>query len=349
MSQEASTEENNENPDLPNLGNEGAGNNTTTEVSPLTEEAVLSFLKDKGRDVTSLDELLKTPEPVIETREVNPWEELADDEDKAYFKFKQETGRGREEFKTLNQDLNAISPIEFARERVRQETGSQFTDEQIDEYLENQLGIESLEDLSSSDSIKLAGYGKTIKDARISEQEKFKQPVKKVEPTTPTNQDEFVKLHNGAVIKKSDYEVMVSNHQTHIKNATDAVNSVTAASFKTVIDDNGVEKELNFAYEYSDEDRGSAISIVSDIDKFIQENYHTEKGFNHKSFGEDVFWLRPENREKAISSIIQKARAEAIEETLKVRGNVNFTNQEGLTTPSKYGVTLMSLSDLKQK
>ncbi|WP_430611490.1 hypothetical protein [Flavobacterium sp. JP2137] len=348
MSQEANTEHTNENPDLPNLGNEGGDNNTTTEVTPLTEEAVLSFLKDKGREVASLDELLKTPEPVIETREVNPWEELADDEDKEYFKFKKETGRGREDFKSLKQDLNAISPIEFARERVRQENGSQFTDEQIDQYLENQLGIESLEDLSSSDSIKLAGYGKTIKDARISEQEKFKQPVKKVEPTTPTNQDDFVKLDNGAVIKKAEYEVMVSKHQAHIKNATDAVNSVTAASFKTVIDDNGVEKELNFAYEYSDEDRGSAISIVSDMDKFIQDNYHTEKGFNHKSFGEDVFWLRPENREKAISSIIQKARAEAIEETLKNRGNVNFKNHEALANPEKYGIKMMTLDELKK-
>lgn len=306
----------------------------------LTDDAIKEYFKSKGREVEDLETLFKAPE----VKEVNPYAELLDDEDKAYFEFKKTTGRGRKEYESLNKDYDKVNPIELARERVLKEAGISLTTEQIDEYLADTLGIEDFQELSAKDRIELAKYAKPVRDEYKSEQEKYRKPVEK-KPDGP--QTEFVKLTNGAVMPKSEYEKQAQVQQQHIEKAKEAVNSVTASEFKIAVDENGSKKELEYKYEFSDEDRQSLVSDVSNLEAVMQKEYHTKDGFNHKQFGEDRFWMKKSNREKAISAIAQAARAEAIEEVLKTRGNVNFdTRSTGLPSGGKEGVKYVPVKDL---
>lgn len=289
----------------------------------------------------------KVVEKIIEKVEVNPYEGLMDDEDKAYFNFKKETGRSRKDFEALNSNLDEIPKIDLARERVRKESGINLTNEQIDEYITDELGID-LEDMSASNQIKLAAYTKSILEERKAEQEKYRTPIENKQQPESKNenaqQNEYVTLENGALMLKSQYDNLVNTRQQAILQAKEAVNSVTNSDFKITIDDKGTPKEMNFAYEYSEEDKQSMVSIVSDIDGVVASRYGSEKGFDHKRFAEDMQWSDPKFREKAIASLLHKAIASNTEQVLKERGNVNFTN-DPLQKQTKEGVKVVSVAD----
>ena len=311
------------------------------DIEELNDEIAFSHLKkSKGLEVESFDDLLKP-------KEVNPYEDVLDDDDKAYLNFKKETGRSRKDFEALNANLDEVPKIDLARERVRRESGINLTNEQIDEYLTDELGID-LEDMRASDQIKLASYTKSILEERKAEQEKYRTPIEnKQQPEAKkenTQQNEYVTLENGAVMLKSQYDNLVNTRQQAILQAKEAVNSVTNSDFKITIDDKGTPKEMNFAYEYSEEDKQSMVSIVSDIDGVVASRYGSEKGFDHKRFAEDMQWSDPKFREKAIASLLHKAIASNTEEVLKERGNVNFTN-DSLQKQAKEGVKFVSVTD----
>jgi hypothetical protein len=298
---------------------------TTTEpIVPqkeFTEEDFLNYAKSKGKEVKSFDELFIEKEAVIQEKIVNPWEDVLDEEDKQYLTYKKETGRTRKDFDSLSTDYDSISSLELARERVRMESGQKLTNDQADAFLERKLGIDlsSADDLDAYDAIELSTFSKSIREQKKIEQQKYRQPI------APKEAGEMVTLDNGATMRKADYDTMIMNHQKHLEQAKAAVNSVTGAAFKVGIDDNGTTRELNYGYEYSQEDKHGMLSIVSDINGEMERTYHTDKGFKHEQFSEDAWWMKPTNREKAIVSIVNKARAEAIEELMKNENNVNFS------------------------
>jgi hypothetical protein len=311
------------------------------EYEELNEEVAFKFLKEtKGIEVDSLDDFLKP-------KEVNPYEDVLDEDDRAYLNFKKETGRSRKEFEALNSNLDEIPKIELARERVRKETGLKLTDEQVDEYISEELGID-LEEPTARDQIKLANYTKDILNEKKSEQEKYRKPIENIQEPKKENsnstKEEFVTLENGAVMPKSKYDDIIKNREQEILKAKESVNRVTNSVFKITVDDKGIEKELNYEYSYSEEDKHSMVSIVSDVDGVIKRRYESENGFDYKSFSEDLQWSDPKFREKAIGSLLHKAIAETTENLLKERGNVNFT-QEPLQKQNLEGVKIVSMRD----
>lgn len=313
---------------------------------PTEEEIALRILRSKGHEINSFDDLRKELEVKIVEKEVNPYADVLDDDTKRYLDFRRETGRDRKDFEALQQDLDKVDPIVWAREKVKRESGQDLPNNIIDEFLEEELGI-TLEDLDARGQIKLAQYGRDIKEAKKAEQEKYRKPVEDKSPAQASQQQEpeILQLDNGSFMKKADYEAMVNTRQKFIEEATEAGNRVVASTFKVNFDDNGTQKELNYSYEFTEDDRRSAVSGATNVNA-VMDSYRTEKGFNHEQFQEDMFWLNKQNREKAMASIVNKARAEAMEEVLKQRGNVNFDSTLPLQTTKKDGVTYMSPGQL---
>lgn len=289
-------------------------------VQPTNAEIAASYLKEQGFEFETFEDLKKVPERV----EVNPYESLLDEDDKAYFNYKKETGRGRKDYEKLNANIDEIPKIQLAREKVRKESGeSGLTDAQLDEYLIDELGID-LDDMSAADQIKLARFTKSEIDERKLEQAKFRQPIQNKQEGVNKGGEEMLKLDNGSTISRTDYDNLVNNRQKAIDSAKEAVNSVTASSFEVTFDDNGTERKEAYGYDFDDKDKHSMLSIVSDVNAYVDSSYRTDKGFNDKQFAEDMFFANPKNREKAIASIVHKAVAKNTEAILKMRGNVNY-------------------------
>lgn len=304
-----------------NLDGGQNGTQNDTPALELNDELVLNYFKSQGKEVNSIEELF-TPKQIEVVKEVNPYEDFLDDEDKQYLSYKKETGRSRKDFEALNKNFDEVNPLDLARERARLETGENLSNEKCDAYLERKLGIDlsDLESMDEFDELNLKAYTKDFREQKKQEQQKYKQPIQK-------SNDDFIELDNGVMIKKEVYESRKQNHQQFLEEAKASLNGVKESVFTLKIDENGSQREMSFNYEFNDEEKHRMFSDISDIDGIIEKNYRTEKGFNYQQFAEDLFWLNPANRNKAITSILEKANADIVLAFTKRENNVNFNRQ----------------------
>lgn len=338
-------------------GTENNQENQINNDAPVAfDDQLKNWAKENGREVDDVKDLLKPLEVEKEViKEVNPWADVVDAEDEAYFKFKKETKLGRKEFESLSVNVDELDPLEVAREQARRDIGvSTLNPELADQFIADKLGIhlDDLKDLSEYDKVKLLGYGKPVRDEKKSQQEQYRKPVEnKTVPQEQSAQPEYITLPNGAVMRKADYEAAETAQQKEKELAVQAVKTVTAATFKMPVDDNGSVTDVTIPYEYHEKDSQKMESIVSDVYGTIEKRYRSEdkQTFNHAAFAEDMLWSDKEFREKTISDLAVKVRAQAIEETLKGIGNHNFNPDKPLDKQQKEGVRAMSFQDIAKR
>ncbi|MGH2666046.1 hypothetical protein [Flavobacterium sp.] len=301
---------------------EGAGAGTVAS-DDYDDSKVLDFFLKKGKTIASIDDLFKEPEP----KTVNPYENISA-KAKGFLDYHTETGRDIEDYQKLQQDISKISDLDLARERVRQDTGNTFTNEQIDSYLEKKLQIDlsDLENLDIADQIELQAYAKSVREHKIAEQEKYKEPIVSNNPgkEAPIIGDDMIRLESGEVMKKEVYEKILSDRQNYLDGLKNSADKITGSSFEIKVDDNGTEKVLAYSYDFSKEDKQEMLASAEDLSNTVKTLFQTEEGFNHPELVEGMFWLNRAKREKAIAAIVHKALAERTEELMKVEGNINL-------------------------
>jgi len=296
----------------------------------LTEEQVTAYLKSKYQDrqFEKLDDLLKPQETIKEVEKVvDPWEDVIDDEDKAYLNYKRETGRTRKEFEFLSQDFAKISPLDLAIERVRKDTGlNTLSKDKAVAYLESKLNIDlSTDDLDSVGEIELNSYAKPYRESLEAEKEKYRTPLEnaiKAKENLP--KEEYVELSNGEKMPKTKYDDLLQRRNKYVEDITKAVNSVAASDFKVTIDDNSEKRTLDFKYDYSQDDKQSMLSEAKDIDATIAKRYKANDQFNHQGLAEAMWWGDKANQQKVISAAVNQALATFIEEQAARDNNETF-------------------------
>lgn len=330
--------------------------NTTIEIN---DELVFNYLKEKtGREISSYDDLVS--EKIVEVEKeiekvVDKYEGVDfDDEDQAYFEFKKQTGGNRKDFDFVKQDIESLSLIDLATKRLQKDIGIKPTANDVKEFLEDKFNIDLTEgesNLSFREKADLLAYVKPVKDELLQQQETIKnfKPTPKPEPTATTENGDVVTLEDGTIMPKAKYESLVQQRQSYLENLTTSVDGVGEVGYQIAIDDNGTERLVDCGYEFSNEDRQAMLSDITDINATMEKRYRTEKGFDTEQFAVDMFFSRPENREKVLSSFYHKGRADAIAELMKVENNVNFStgqlpNQD--LNHGKYQTQKVSLQNL---
>jgi hypothetical protein len=324
---------------------------TEDEYNEEFQQKVVGFFNKKGRQVENVDDLFKEQEVVekIVEKEVDRYAGIEfDEEDLQYINYKKETGRSRKDFDALNKDVNTISPIELARQRIEKETGEKFSNEDTIEYLEDKFGIDldDLENLTAKAKIELQGFVKPVKDEFITNQEKYKQPIEKTNTTQEVNEN-TVTLDNGTVLPKEEYEKQVASRENFLEQVNAKVNSVAKAEFKFEIEDNGVKKDVDFSYDFTDKDRQNMLSDLSDIDSTIAKRFTSENGIDVEGLGIALHFGTKEKLGKLLETVYQRGRADYTEEITKVGNNVNFNNQDiPNNANAKAGTKVMSINEI---
>jgi hypothetical protein len=315
----------------------------------LSDEKFLEYINKKNKtEFKSLEDYQNSFSKQIEkevVKEVNPWADVMGPEDEAFFKFKKETGRGRKEWEFLNQDISKLSPLDIAREKVRKETGmDNLTNEQLDEHLENELNISLTGDLETSELIKLNAYVKSYKESLIAQQETYKKPLQEHlerQSKQKAANEPLMMLPDGRTVTKSEYEAEINKSKdTYLQKLTQGLNSVSSSEFKVVFEDTGEKREVEFNYEFSDEDKHSMLSGAKDLDATIEKRFATKDGLDHKALAESFWWGDKANQQKVIQKAMQQARAMLLEELAKRSNNENFgfrTMPKRETTKEGYG------------
>lgn len=303
----------------------------------IQESDVIEFLKSKGREIESIDDLFKE-------KEVDPYESLLSDDEKRLLDFKK-AGGTEEEFQFQNTDWDKASVSELIKIKLERESGLQLSDEDVAEYIEDALGISyDSEDLSVKERVKLNTFLKEIKDTLKKEQSDLSNKIKNKENI---DKDDVVVLDNGFTMSKKDYDNQIKQREIFLEKNKEAAGSVTEFPFSIEISEGQGKKKLDFTFEMSEKDKQSMLSISNDVSSYVNETYGSGDEFKQKEFNADLFWLSPSNRSKAISSLLHQARAQAIEEVMKAKGNVNLKSMEPLSSEKeKEGVKFVSPVDI---
>lgn len=299
----------------------------------LNDDLVSKYLRSKykDREFESLDDFIKTPEPIEKEVEkiVNPYEDILDEEDKAYLDYKKETGRSRREFDFLQQDISKLSPLDLAQKQVQSDTGMNLSKEETKEYLTETLGIDFSEDaLSTTDKIKLNGFVKPTRENHLEQQEKYRKPLEaKLQAKANAPKPEMVELEDGGVMPKAEYEQLVEDRRIYTESLKKAVDSVASFDFSIPIDNNGEKTDLSISYELSKDDKHSMLSDALDVNATIKREFQTEKGFNHSELAQTLYRGQAKNFNKIMNAVAEQVRAATIEELASNSNNENFTRK----------------------
>jgi hypothetical protein len=293
-----------------------------TKQLELSEDAVLAYLKkSSGKELTSINDLFKEPE-----KSLDPFEGLSDDAVQ-FLKYNKETGRSFNDFQELNTDYTKLTPLQVAEKRAIELSGGELEGEEIYQYLEKKLNID-LSDIGAIDKfdlIELKNFGKEYLEKKVLEKETYKKPV---ERDTKGEGPEMVTLENGVQMQKTEYDKAVIQRQNFEKLLKDSTDNITSSDFKIKIDDNGTETFLDLSYDYSKDEKHNMFSSALDANKSIQEMFSTDNGFDFAGYQQAMYRANPINFGKIVNSLVNKARAEWVEESVKQRTNANFTTKQ---------------------
>ena len=188
------------------------------------EDAALKFLSKKtGRDIESFDDLTK-----VEVKEIEKEPELPEDV-KAFWDYKQETGRGLNDWLKANKDWKNESEESVVMEHIRQTEG--LEGDELRDYFD--LNFKPDEDASEREQ-KLAKiemkkrYNQALKDFE-KQKEQFKMPT-----------DEKANQRQAEGQSKEDAERFKKNMQEAL-NEVDKVN-IDDFSYEVKLDSNTKEK-----------------------------------------------------------------------------------------------------------
>lgn len=277
-------------------------------VEELTEEKVLSYLgKRYNKQINSFDEL------VAERKEA----EMLPEDVAAYMKYKKETGRGFEDFISLNKDFDAMPPEQLLREYLSS-TQDGLDSDDIESLMDDYRYDEDLDDESTIKKIKITTK-KTIAEAKKffnTQKEKYKVPLESSTAFVPDEEKEVYESYKQYLNNAKTIEEENTRKRQWFDQKT---NDVFNGEFKGFeFDVNG--KKITFAPGDSTELRKNQSTPANFINKFLDDQGLIKDAVGyHKSLAIAM------NPEKFAKFFYEQGQADATEGTMKSIKNIQMT------------------------
>lgn len=296
--------------------------NKNSDTVDLNEDDVISFLKKKsGREFSSIEDLFKAP--------TSSSVDIPDDV-QPYLKFKEDTGRGFEDFLKVTKDYNKEDPNKLLREYYSQ-TESELDEDEID-YLVSKFSYdEDLDDDSDIKSKKIEKKKELEKAKNYFNElkEKYKAPLESRESGLSKDEIEEFKAYKARLNEAKD-----KDSQDKIKSDWFAEKS------KELFNDEFKGFEFNVGDKnlvFNPSNKDELVSVGGDIQKFVSK-FVDEKGLlkDAKSYQKSL--AAAMNTEKFAKHFYEQGIADAIDsEARKLkniktdpRASAQFTTVNGL-------------------
>lgn len=277
----------------------------------INDELVLKFFKEKkGKELSTLEELFVTPEPLPEDAA-------------AYAKYTKETGRGLEDFLKIQRDIEKIPEQEKISEYLMAKEG--YDAEDLEHVMRK---YEYDEDVDDPDEVadKKIKRKQLLKEATnyLNEQkEKYKAPLesnaKAIDPETSSIVEQY-KQAQEAHKKQTEIEQKQSELFTSL---TDQVFSNEFKGFEFNLD--GKKEVVEFGNPAELKEKHS--TPMNFIKNFLDEN-----GFLKDAAGYHRALAVAMNPDKIAQHFYELGKADAIENDAKESKNINMSSQK-----SNYG------------
>ena len=299
---------------------------TADEPAGLSEDDVRLFLSERyGREITSLDEL-------NEARETAP--ELPEDV-AAYYKYKQETGRGLEDFVKLNRNLDESDGERLLRDYLL-ETEEGIDDEDVDILLEEYTYDEDLDDEGDVKKAKLAKKKAIAKAKKYFEEQKeqYKAPLESRGAPSLEDSEEY-QSYKQYVEQAKTYQEEQKRRKEWFDEKTNEVFSEQFKGFEFSIDDK--------SYVYTPGDRTELKKLQQTpeawLNKFLDDSGLVKDAAGyHKSLAVAM------NPEKFARFFYEQGQASAVDDVMRKTKNINMSERPTPQTVSKGGLKIRAIN-----
>ena len=290
-------------------------------TAELDDNTVLSHINTRyGKEINSIDELFQTR---------NDNEDLPEDV-KTYLKYKKETGRGFDDFKSLNRDYDSLDPNNILREYLKVQN-PEFDDSDIDFEMETFQAPEYADDREiKQKELLLKKELKKAKDYFNGLKEQYKVPLESSDAFVPESEKESYESFK-------QYRKTLEDTQAQNSKRSEVFTEKTASLFSN----NFEGFEINVGgqtMKYKPADAATLKEQQSNLNnfvgKFLDENNTLKdaEGF-HRAIA------IANDTEKFAEYIWQAARAAEAEDQSKNAKNIDMVRKPQQSTP-KSGFTV---------
>ena len=290
----------------------------------LSEDAVRSFLSERyGREINSLDEL-------AEAREQELPEDVA-----AYYKYRQETGRGLEDFVKLNRNLDESDGEKLLRDYLL-ETEDGLDAEDVDILLEEYKYDEDLDDEGDIKKAKLAKK-KAIAKAKKhfeEEKEKYKAPLESRGVDSLESSEEY-QAYKQYVEQAKTYQEEQKRRKEWFDDKTNEVFSEQFKGFEFNLDDK--------SYVYTPGDRTELKKLQQTPEAWLNK-FLDDKGLVKDAAGYHKSLSVAMNPEKFARFFFEQGKAEAVDDVMRKTKNINMSERTTPQTTSKGGLKIRAVN-----
>ena len=299
---------------------------TAEEPAGLSEDDVRSFLSERyGREINSLDEL-------NEVRETAP--ELPEDV-AAYYKYKQETGRGLEDFIKVNRNLDEADGDSLLKEYLLI-TEDGLDAEDVEMMMDDYKYDEDLDDEADIKKAKLAKKKAIAKAKKYFEEqkEKYQAPLESRGAGSLEDSEEY-QAYKQYVEQAKTYQEEQKRRKEWFDEKTNEVFSDGFKGFEFSIDDK--------SYVYTPGDRTELKKLQQTPDtwlsKYVDDNGLVKNAAEyHRSLAVAM------NPEKFARFFYEQGQANAVDDVMRKTKNINMSERAAPQSTTKGGLKIRAVN-----
>ena len=299
---------------------------TVEEPAGLSEDDVRTFLSERyGREISSLDEL-------NEARETAP--ELPEDV-AAYYKFKQETGRGLEDFMKVNRNLDEANGDTLLKEYLLI-TEDGLDAEDVDMLMEEYTYDEDLDDEADIKKAKLAKKKAIAKAKKYFEEqkEKYQAPLESRGAGSLEDSEEY-QSYKQYVEQAKTYQEEQKRRKEWFDEKTNEVFSDGFKGFEFSID--------NKSYVYTPGDRTELKKLQQTPEAWLNK-YLDDKGLVKDAAGYHKSLAVAMNPEKFAQFFYEQGQANAVDDVMRKTKNINMSERPAPQSTTKGGLKIRAVN-----
>ena len=301
---------------------------TDTTPSGLTEDDVLSFIKNKyNKEIASVEDLFQARE------ESEPLpEDVA-----TYMKYKKETGRGFEDFSKINRDLDTVNPDKLLKDYLMA-TEKGLDEEDIDSLMEDYSYDEELDDETSVKKIRLKKKKDIAKAKEYfeSEKEKYRIPLESSGSSISDEDKKALEDYKQYVQQATTYEEEAKRKTDWFTQKTDEVFGGEFKGFEFSIDD---DKKVFYSPGDANELKSAQINPSNFISKFLNED-----GLLKDAVGYHRSLAIAMNPEKFAKFFYEQGKSIATDDVMRKTKNVNMTTRNAPEVTNKGGMQIRAVN-----
>lgn len=296
------------------------------EPAGLSEDEVRSFLSERyGREINSLDEL-------NEARETAP--ELPEDV-AAYYKYKQETGRGLEDFMKVNRNLDEADGDSLLKEYLLI-TEDGLDAEDVEMMMDEYVYDEDLDDEGDIKKAKLAKKKAIAKAKKYFEEqkEKYQAPLESRGAGSLEDSEEY-QAYKQYVEQAKTYQEEQKRRKEWFDEKTNEVFSDGFKGFEFSIDDK--------SYVYTPGDRTELKKLQQTPEAWLNK-YLDDKGLVKDAAGYHKSLAVAMNPEKFARFFYEQGQANAVDDVMRKTKNINMSERAAPQSTTKGGLKIRAVN-----